>query len=223
MGCGRLAPLIVIELAPSPNCGSWRGLKRSGCHSKLRKCAATACLCHRAKAADIEAEAAQLETSPQHGALMISIAAGTTRAFVRAWGKGGANRARHAQHSWSLSARAFPRFMPRRTCAQQIVKWQKRCCPTGRDPLGEAGITIDSVTAVSGSGPAYVFLLAEALAEAARTEGLRDSGGTAGSRHCRGRRRAVEGRTFHHCTAEDVTSPGGTTEAALRCCWQRTA
>ena len=33
---------------------------------------------------------------------------------------------------------------------------------------------IDAVTAVSGSGPAYVFLLAECLAEAAREAGLPD-------------------------------------------------
>ena len=33
---------------------------------------------------------------------------------------------------------------------------------------------IDAVTAVSGSGPAYVFLLAECLAEAARRVGLPD-------------------------------------------------
>src|SRR5262249_59820243 len=37
---------------------------------------------------------------------------------------------------------------------------------------GEDEARIDAATAVSGSGPAYVFLLAECLAEAGMTEGL---------------------------------------------------
>jgi pyrroline-5-carboxylate reductase len=76
---------------------------------------------------------------------------------------------------------------------------------------------IDSVTAVSGSGPAYVFLLVEALAEAARAEGLSKSAADrlarttitgAGALLDADQRAAAELR-------KDVTSPGGTTEAAL--------
>ena len=49
---------------------------------------------------------------------------------------------------------------------------------------------MDAVTAVSGSGPAYVFLLIEALAAAGEAEGL-PSGFGAAPRACyRGRRRA---------------------------------
>src|ERR1041385_1811703 len=76
---------------------------------------------------------------------------------------------------------------------------------------------IDSVTAVSGSGPAYVFLLVEALAEAARNEGFSKTDAEklalatvagAGALLDADRRPAPELR-------KDVTSPGGTTEAAL--------
>jgi pyrroline-5-carboxylate reductase len=76
---------------------------------------------------------------------------------------------------------------------------------------------IDSVTAVSGSGPAYVFLLVEALTEAARLEGFskanaeklaRATVGGAGALLDADHRAATELR-------KDVTSPGGTTEAAL--------
>ena len=77
---------------------------------------------------------------------------------------------------------------------------------------------MDAVTAVSGSGPAYVFLMAEALAEAGRAQGLDDvtaarlaratvSG--AGALLAADTRPAAELR-------KEVTSPGGTTEAALR-------
>jgi pyrroline-5-carboxylate reductase len=77
---------------------------------------------------------------------------------------------------------------------------------------------IDIVTAVSGSGPGYVFLFAEALAEAAEAEGLP---------------RALAERLARATIAgsgalldadpspaallrRNVTSPGGTTEAALK-------
>jgi len=76
---------------------------------------------------------------------------------------------------------------------------------------------MDAVTAVSGSGPAYVFLLAEALAEAAVASGLprplaeklaRETVAGAGELL---RRSAVDAATLR----ENVTSPGGTTAAAL--------
>ncbi|MBX9758433.1 MAG: pyrroline-5-carboxylate reductase [Beijerinckiaceae bacterium] len=77
---------------------------------------------------------------------------------------------------------------------------------------------IDAVTAVSGSGPAYVFLLAEALAEAGEKAGLpRDVA-------VRLARATVEGagELMHVDQATspaqlrvNVTSPGGTTAAAL--------
>jgi pyrroline-5-carboxylate reductase len=68
---------------------------------------------------------------------------------------------------------------------------------------------LDAVTAVSGTGPAYVFLLAEALTEAAVREGLP---------------RDIAEEFVHLLTDTDsspaelrsqVTSPGGTTAAAV--------
>jgi len=76
---------------------------------------------------------------------------------------------------------------------------------------------MDAVTAVSGSGPAYVFLLVEALTEAARAEGLdaataerlaRATIAGSGALLAAGARPAAALR-------KEVTSPGGTTEAAL--------
>jgi len=76
---------------------------------------------------------------------------------------------------------------------------------------------MDAVTAVSGSGTAYVFLLAECLAEAAVAAGLpADLAQTLAER-------TVSGAGALLAQAEDdaaqlrrnVTSPGGTTEAAL--------
>ena len=77
---------------------------------------------------------------------------------------------------------------------------------------------MDAVTAVSGSGPAYVFLMRESLEAAARTAGLEPglaamlaeetiSGAVALMRES-----DLDARQLRI----DVTSPGGTTEAALK-------
>lgn len=105
---------------------------------------------------------------------------------------------------------------PRVTAAQRAV------CDALMGAVGEtawvdAEDAMDAVTAVSGSGPAYVFLLIEALAEAAQRAGLEAT---------LARRLALEtvagsghyARTTGIDAAElrrRVTSPGGTTEAAL--------
>lgn len=78
--------------------------------------------------------------------------------------------------------------------------------------------TIDAVTAVAGSGPAYVLLLAEALADAGVSVGLSREDAVAlatqtvagaGALLAAGDATATELR-------ERVTSPGGTTAAAVR-------
>ena len=76
---------------------------------------------------------------------------------------------------------------------------------------------MDAVTAVSGSGPAYVFLLAECLAEAGRAAGL-------DAKLAERLARATIAGSAALLEASDlsaaklrtnVTSPGGTTAAAL--------
>ena len=76
---------------------------------------------------------------------------------------------------------------------------------------------MDVVTSVSGSGPAYVFLLAEVLAAAAENEGLPADV----ARRLAGRTVAGAGALMLETAAsasdlrKQVTSPGGTTQAAL--------
>lgn len=76
---------------------------------------------------------------------------------------------------------------------------------------------LDAVTAVSGTGPAYVFLLAEALTEAAIREGLpRDIAESFVEQTVRGAGRllAASEKGPSELRAQ-VTSPGGTTAAAI--------
>jgi pyrroline-5-carboxylate reductase len=76
---------------------------------------------------------------------------------------------------------------------------------------------MDAVTAVSGSGPAYVFLLAEALAQAGVAAGLPPALAAKLARETV----AGSGELLHRETLDaavlrdNVTSPGGTTAAAL--------
>ena len=89
--------------------------------------------------------------------------------------------------------------------------------PTGELIWVGEEVQLDAVTALSGSGPAYVFLLLEALLEAGRQMGLPP--------HTARRlaEQTVAGSAALAATSREspaelrriVTSPGGTTEAAL--------
>ena len=108
-------------------------------------------------------------------------------------------------------------------CPNPLVRLaQRHLCDRLLAAIGESAwvedeAMIDAVTAVSGSGPAYVFLLIEALAAAGEAEGLpvelalRLARGTvAGS----GELARISGDSPSQLR-ENVTSPGGTTRAAL--------
>jgi len=89
------------------------------------------------------------------------------------------------------------------------------------EPIGKV-ITIDekhmyAVTAVSGSGPAYVFLLAEAMERAAAELGIpHDAARTLVKQTILGAARLMdESDQLPGKLREAVTSPGGTTAAAL--------
>ena len=95
--------------------------------------------------------------------------------------------------------------------------------PTGSVLWVERESDLDAVTALSGSGPAYVFLFIEALIDAARAMGMNEAQG-----------RALALATFAGATAlaaqsdepvaqlrERVTSKGGTTHAALEALRER--
>lgn len=104
-----------------------------------------------------------------------------------------------------------------RTSAEQRAACEALLKPGGETVwVAEEGL-IDAVTAVSGSGPAYVFLLAECLAEAGRAVGLdaelaaklaRATVSGAGELLYQSPLDAAELR-------RNVTSPNGTTQAAL--------
>ena len=107
-------------------------------------------------------------------------------------------------------------------CAPECTPDDRELVEQLLEPLGTvepiaAERLMDVVTAVSGSGPAYVFLLAEVLAAAAEQEGLdRDTAMRLASRTVAGAGALMleTGETAGDLRKQ-VTSPGGTTEAAL--------
>jgi len=107
--------------------------------------------------------------------------------------------------------------VPRNATAAARTLADRLLAATGAVEWIDDEALMDAVTAVSGSGPAYVFLLAEALAQAGAAAGLpaalaaklaRDTVAGAGELLHRSPLAAATLR-------ENVTSPGGTTAAAL--------
>jgi pyrroline-5-carboxylate reductase len=108
-------------------------------------------------------------------------------------------------------------------CANaHVTADQRALCDALLSAIGGVGwVTdeglIDAATAVSGSGPAYVFLLAECLAEAGKAAGLEDAlarrlaNATVSGAGALLRQSGLEPEVLRR----NVTSPHGTTAAAL--------
>jgi pyrroline-5-carboxylate reductase len=150
--------------------------------------------------------------------VFLSIAAGRTIGFFENHLGEGAAVVRAMPNTPAAIGRAISVL-----CANPNVKaGQKEFCQTLLEAVGETAwiddeALMDAVTAVSGSGPAYVFLLAECMAEAGRQAGLpgelarRLAAATVSGA---GELMRLEDAPPSLLRA-NVTSPGGTTAAAL--------
>lgn len=101
----------------------------------------------------------------------------------------------------------------RRADALFLEKLLSRSAFVIRVPEGK----MDSITAVSGSGPAYIFYIVEIMIKAARKLGLDESS----SRllvvnTVKGAAKMLDSGTAPEVLRAKVTSPGGTTEAAIK-------
>ncbi len=162
-----------------------------------------------------------LATSLQPGQLIVSIAAGITCASLQAW-------------LGEQPPRAIVRCMPNTPSLlrqgvsglfanAQVSDTQRQQAEQLLSAVGlalwlEEERLIDAVTAVSGSGPAYYFLLMEAMTAAGERLGLpRDTAAQLTMHTALGAARmACESDVDAAELRRRVTSPNGTTEAAIK-------
>ncbi|VIO68751.1 pyrroline-5-carboxylate reductase [Bradyrhizobium ivorense] len=148
--------------------------------------------------------------------LVVSIMAGTTIAALEEVVGGAVVRA--MPNTPAAIGRGITVAVPAKTVtAAQRATTDALLQATGLvEWIGDEGL-MDAVTAVSGSGPAYVFLLAEELARAGVAAGLPEPLATTLARATV----AGSGELLHRSDLpsatlrQNVTSPGGTTAAAL--------
>jgi pyrroline-5-carboxylate reductase len=161
--------------------------------------------------------AAMLKSFTAPSTLVVSIMAGTTIASLAAVCSGSVVRA------MPNTPAAIGRGITVAVAANSVSAGQRAVADallraTGAVEWVDDENLMDAVTAVSGSGPAYIFLLAEELARAGVAAGLPAELATKLARETV----AGSGELLHRSELpaatlrENVTSPGGTTAAALK-------
>jgi pyrroline-5-carboxylate reductase len=155
---------------------------------------------------------------PRPAPLFISVMAGVTEGAICAWLGGPTPLVRSMPNtpvlvqSGAIGLHASADATPaQRNLAEEILR------AGGLTRWVQEEAELDAVTAVSGSGPAYFFLLMEALEQAALAEGLDAEAARLLSIQTAlgAARMAMESDESPRELRERVTSPGGTTERAL--------
>ncbi len=152
------------------------------------------------------------------GTVFLSIAAGKSiGAFTRHLGEGAA-----IVRAMPNTPAAVGRGITVLCANEAVTGGQRETCQGLLAAVGEVvwiddESLLDAVTAVSGSGPAYVFLLIECLAEAGVDAGLGAdlAARLARATVCGSGALAAESDEPAGTLRRNVASPGGTTEAAL--------
>jgi pyrroline-5-carboxylate reductase len=210
------AKVAVIEPAPAPQIAALtaRGLRLNPHPSALTEVAAIV-VAVKPQTAD----QAMPAIAPLAGAstVVVSIMAGRTLQFLSRSLKNAGALVRAMPNTPASIGRGITVAVPLRVTQAQRDLAHRLLAATGTVEWVEDEKLMDAVTAVSGSGPAYIFLLAEALAEAGAAAGLpRELAGRLARETVAGsgellHRSALDAATLR----ENVTSPGGTTAAAL--------
>lgn len=155
-------------------------------------------------------------TLPEH-ALVLSIAAGVTIATVEAAAPG-RPVVRAMPNTPALVGAGAAAIAGGAAAGDDDLDWADEILTAVGTVVRVAEPLLDAVTGLSGSGPAYVFLVAEALVEAGVLVGLpRPVAAELAVQTLLGSARLLaEGDDGPEALRAAVTSPGGTTAAGLR-------
>ncbi len=209
--------VAVIEPAPSPQISALaeRGVRLNPNRNALTDVAAVVIAVKPQVAGQVMPALAPMIAAPT---VVVSIMAGRTLQFLA-----------HALQRPCALVRAMPNMpaaigrgitvaVPRQASRAQRDLAHRLLSAIGAVEWIEDEKLMDAVTALSGSGPAYVFLLAEVLAQAGAAAGLPPALAAKLARETV----AGAGELLHRSALdaaqlrENVTSPGGTTAAALK-------
>ena len=150
--------------------------------------------------------------------LVVSIAAGITAAQLDRWLGGGIAVVRTMPNTPALlGAGVTGLYASQAVDAEGRTLAEALLSAAGRTVWIDDEARMDAVTAVSGSGPAYVFLLAEAMIDAGIAEGLPpEAARTLALQTVLGAARMLTESDVEAAELRRrVTSPNGTTQAAL--------
>lgn len=169
------------------------------------------------KPQDVSSLLDEIAGSVRHEATVVSLAAGITIAAIEAALPDGVAVIRAMPNTPALVGAGMFGISPGTSCSSDRVDAVVRLLESGGKVVVVDEAKQDAVTAVSGSGPAYVFYLAEAMIAGGIDAGLDEA--TARTLTAQTLVGAAKLLTESDDTAEElrrrVTSPNGTTHAAI--------
>jgi len=216
----KIKPIIVVEPKPSAQVKSLaraKAITLVAAPSQVKAKRIDACIV-AIKPQVLKGEAPALAAIAQSGTLMLSIAAGTSVAALQtAWGKKARIIRAMPNTPGAIGSGITGLYAAKSATAADRRKADALLSALGETLWVKSEDLIDSVTAVSGSGPAYVFHLAEAMAAAGVAAGLKaaDAERLARATVAGAGALLAADKSGADVLRQAVTSPGGTTAAAL--------
>ena len=170
------------------------------------------------KPQDMGALLAEIRDQVRPGALVVSLAAGITTAFLEANLPAGTAVVRVMPNTPAVVDEGMAAISPGQHCDEVHLSEAEELLRSCGKVLRIPEKHLDAVTAISGSGPAYIFYVVEAMIEAGVLLGMPRTTSTDLVVQTLYGAATMLKETGQHPTVlrEQVSSPGGTTMAAVR-------
>ncbi len=170
------------------------------------------------KPQDMEGLLQEVAPHMKSSALVVSLAAGITTDFLQSRLPAGTPVVRVMPNTPALVDKGMAAISPGSHCDEAHLERAESLLQSTGKVIRVAEKHQDAVTAISGSGPAYIFYVVEAMIEAGVLLGLPRNVATELTVQTLLGAATMLAETGEHPTVlrENVTSPAGTTVAALR-------